>query len=178
MHGILQLYISLGSLPERHPTRALHPLIATGDMTSTFPAVGESPSGDPASEPSNGIESSQHPTSVPSGPHFLESEWVMWEHRAPDKNSKSYEDNMAKLVEVRHCPADARAPHAQGPAAAALSPLRSPPPPRCPRCSLLPAAAPAVCDGRGLLERVEQHSEAERDLLRRQDEEEVHQPHH
>ena len=24
----------------------------------------------------------------------------MWEHRSPDKNSKSYEDNMAKLCEV------------------------------------------------------------------------------
>ena len=36
----------------------------------------------------------------PGGPHFLESEWVMWEHRAPDKTSKSYEDNMAKLCEV------------------------------------------------------------------------------
>jgi len=34
------------------------------------------------------------------GPHFLESEWVFWEHRAPDKNSKSYEDNMEKLCEV------------------------------------------------------------------------------
>jgi len=34
------------------------------------------------------------------GPHFLESEWVIWEHRAPDKNSKSYEDNMAKVCEV------------------------------------------------------------------------------
>ena len=38
--------------------------------------------------------------SLPVGPHFLESEWVLWEHRAPDKNSKSYEDNMAKLCEV------------------------------------------------------------------------------
>ena len=37
---------------------------------------------------------------VPAGPHFLESEWVIWEHRAPDKN-KSYEDNMAKLCEAR-----------------------------------------------------------------------------
>ena len=38
---------------------------------------------------------------MPSGgPHFLESEWVIWEHRAPDKNSKSYEDNMEKLCEV------------------------------------------------------------------------------
>ena len=34
------------------------------------------------------------------GPHFLESEWVIWEHRSPDKNSKSYEDNMEKLCEV------------------------------------------------------------------------------
>eukprot|EP00327_Prymnesium_parvum_P008521 CAMPEP_0182818768 /NCGR_PEP_ID=MMETSP0006_2-20121128/12208_1 /TAXON_ID=97485 /ORGANISM="Prymnesium parvum, Strain Texoma1" /LENGTH=193 /DNA_ID=CAMNT_0024945271 /DNA_START=206 /DNA_END=784 /DNA_ORIENTATION=+ len=33
------------------------------------------------------------------GPHFLETEWVLWEHRAPDKSSKSYEDNMEKLVE-------------------------------------------------------------------------------
>lgn len=33
------------------------------------------------------------------GLHFLESEWVLWEHRSPDKNSKSYEDNMEKLVE-------------------------------------------------------------------------------
>ena len=37
---------------------------------------------------------------IPGGPHFLESEWVMWEHRAPDKNSKSYEDNMEKLCEL------------------------------------------------------------------------------
>jgi len=36
----------------------------------------------------------------PGGPHFLESEWVIWEHRSPDKNSKSYEDNMEKLCEV------------------------------------------------------------------------------
>ncbi len=35
-----------------------------------------------------------------AGPHFLESEWVIWEHRAPDKNAKSYEDNMAKLCDV------------------------------------------------------------------------------
>ena len=35
-----------------------------------------------------------------AGPHFLESEWVIWEHRSPDKNSKSYEDNMASLCEV------------------------------------------------------------------------------
>lgn len=33
------------------------------------------------------------------GPHFLETEWVLWEHRSPDKSSKSYEDNMEKLVE-------------------------------------------------------------------------------
>jgi len=31
--------------------------------------------------------------------HELESEWVMWEHRARDKNSKSYENNMAQLAE-------------------------------------------------------------------------------
>ena len=37
---------------------------------------------------------------VASDKHFLESEWVLWEHRAPDKN-KSYEDNMAKLCEAR-----------------------------------------------------------------------------
>ena len=45
-----------------------------------FPTVGESPSGvDPAGEPSNGaIESSPAPANVPNGPHFLESEWVMW----------------------------------------------------------------------------------------------------
>ena len=36
----------------------------------------------------------------PGGPHFLESEWVIWEHRSPDKNSKSYEDNMEKLCEM------------------------------------------------------------------------------
>ena len=36
----------------------------------------------------------------PSGLHFLESEWVLWEHRSPDKNSKSYEDNMEKLCEI------------------------------------------------------------------------------
>lgn len=71
------------------------------EPTSGLPTVGQSPSGiDPAGEPSNGaIENSPAPASVPSGPHFLESEWVMWEHRAPDKNSKSYEDNMAKLCE-------------------------------------------------------------------------------
>ncbi|KAL3926058.1 MAG: hypothetical protein SGPRY_003485 [Prymnesium sp.] len=33
------------------------------------------------------------------GPHFLETEWVLWEHRSSDKSSKSYEDNMEKLVE-------------------------------------------------------------------------------
>ena len=71
------------------------------EPTSGLPTVGQSPSGvDPAGEPANGaIESSPAPASVPAGPHFLESEWVMWEHRAPDKNSKSYEDNMAKLCE-------------------------------------------------------------------------------
>lgn len=71
------------------------------EPTSGLPTVGQSPSGvDPAGEPANGaIESSPAPASVPGGPHFLESEWVMWEHRAPDKNSKSYEDNMAKLCE-------------------------------------------------------------------------------
>ena len=71
------------------------------EPTSGLPTVGQSPSGvDPAGEPANGtIESSAAPASVPAGPHFLESEWVMWEHRAPDKNSKSYEDNMAKLCE-------------------------------------------------------------------------------
>ena len=37
--------------------------------------------------------------SVPPGPHFLEHEWVLWEHRAPDKSSKSYEDNMQSLCE-------------------------------------------------------------------------------
>ena len=41
------------------------------------------------------------PAALPAGgAHFLESEWVIWEHRAPDKNSKSYEDNMEKLCEV------------------------------------------------------------------------------
>lgn len=36
-----------------------------------------------------------------SGPqHFLESEWVMWEHRAEDKKAKSYEDNMCKVCEM------------------------------------------------------------------------------
>ena len=35
----------------------------------------------------------------PGGPHFFESEWTLWEHRSPDKNSKSYEDNMAKIVD-------------------------------------------------------------------------------
>lgn len=40
------------------------------------------------------------PSMPPGGPHFLESEWVIWEHRSPDKNSKSYEDNMEKLCEV------------------------------------------------------------------------------
>jgi len=38
--------------------------------------------------------------SKPTGTHPLESEWVLWEHRAPDKNSKSYEDNMEKLCEM------------------------------------------------------------------------------
>ena len=37
---------------------------------------------------------------VPAGPHFLESEWVFWEHRVPDKKQSSYEDNMAKLCEM------------------------------------------------------------------------------
>jgi len=46
----------------------------------------EAPSSDAATKPAG-------------GPHFLESEWVLWEHRAPDKNSKSYEDNMEKLCE-------------------------------------------------------------------------------
>lgn len=65
--------------------------------TTGFPTCGESPSTghDPASEPSNGVAES----APAGGLHFLESEWVMWEHRAPDKNSKSYEDNMAKLCE-------------------------------------------------------------------------------
>jgi len=36
----------------------------------------------------------------PGGPYFLEHEWCIWEHRSPEKNSKSYEDNMAKLCEV------------------------------------------------------------------------------
>ena len=68
-------------------------------VSERFPTVGESPSGgDPNGEPSNGVEAAP-PANVPAGPHFLESEWVMWEHRAPDKNSKSYEDNMAKLCE-------------------------------------------------------------------------------
>ena len=72
-----------------------------GEPATGLPTVGQSPSGvDPAGEPANGaVESHPAPASVPSGPHFLESEWVMWEHRAPDKNSKSYEDNMAKLCE-------------------------------------------------------------------------------
>ena len=39
-------------------------------------------------------------TLPPGGPHFLESEWVIWEHRSPDKNSKSYEDNMEKLCDI------------------------------------------------------------------------------
>ena len=47
---------------------------------------------------SNGEASSSAPPA--GGPHFLESEWVIWEHRSPDKNSKSYEDNMVKLLEV------------------------------------------------------------------------------
>jgi len=70
-----------------------------------FPTCGESPSGpytEPAGEASaNGAETgaAAGPAAPAGGPHFLESEWVMWEHRAPDKNSKSYEDNMAKLCE-------------------------------------------------------------------------------
>lgn len=48
---------------------------------------------------SNGDTSAAAPM-PPGGPHFLESEWVIWEHRSPDKNSKSYEDNMEKLCEV------------------------------------------------------------------------------
>ena len=45
-------------------------------------------------------EASASGTPPPTGPHFLEHEWVIWEHRSPDKNSKSYEDNMAMLCEV------------------------------------------------------------------------------
>lgn len=45
-------------------------------------------------------EASTSGTAPPTGPHFLEHEWVIWEHRSPDKNSKSYEDNMAMLCEV------------------------------------------------------------------------------
>jgi len=46
-------------------------------------------------------ESSSPAALLPAGgPHFLESEWVIWEHRSPEKNSKSYEDNMEKLCEV------------------------------------------------------------------------------
>ena len=36
----------------------------------------------------------------PPGPHFLESEWVIWEHRAPDKTCKVWEDNMEKVCEL------------------------------------------------------------------------------
>lgn len=49
---------------------------------------------------SNGAAAPSGASSLPVGPHFLETEWVVWEHRAPDKNAKSYEDNMAKLCEV------------------------------------------------------------------------------
>lgn len=49
---------------------------------------------------SNGDAAPSGAEGLPAGPHFLESEWVIWEHRAPDKNAKSYEDNMAKLCEV------------------------------------------------------------------------------
>jgi hypothetical protein len=49
---------------------------------------------------SNGDAAPSGAGGLPAGPHFLESEWVIWEHRAPDKNAKSYEDNMAKLCEV------------------------------------------------------------------------------
>ena len=31
--------------------------------------------------------------------HFLEHEWVLWEHRAPASSKEKYEDNMAKLCE-------------------------------------------------------------------------------
>ena len=34
------------------------------------------------------------------GPHLLESEWVLWEHHAPDKQAKTYEDNMVQLCEM------------------------------------------------------------------------------
>jgi hypothetical protein len=35
----------------------------------------------------------------PPGPHALNSGWALWEHRANDGRSQSYEANMAKLVE-------------------------------------------------------------------------------
>lgn len=37
---------------------------------------------------------------LPAGAQFFESEWTLWEHRQPDKSSKSYEDNMQKLCEM------------------------------------------------------------------------------
>ena len=36
----------------------------------------------------------------PPGPHFLESEWVIWEHRAPDKTCKVWEENMERVCEL------------------------------------------------------------------------------
>jgi len=47
----------------------------------------------------NGVGAPSDPGALPAGPHFLESEWVIWEHRIPEK-SASYEDNMAKLCDV------------------------------------------------------------------------------
>jgi len=39
------------------------------------------------------------PAAASQGAHFLESEWVFWEHRAPDKKQANYEDNMKKIGE-------------------------------------------------------------------------------
>ncbi|KAJ1641423.1 translation initiation factor eIF 4e-like domain-containing protein [Pavlovales sp. CCMP2436] len=35
----------------------------------------------------------------PAGPHPLETGWALWEHRAADARSQTYEQNMAKLIE-------------------------------------------------------------------------------
>lgn len=36
---------------------------------------------------------------LPPGPHPLQTGWALWEHRAADGQSRTYEENMAKLVE-------------------------------------------------------------------------------
>jgi|TARA_B100000519_G_C14033983_1_gene339442 hypothetical protein len=49
---------------------------------------------------SNGERASEGRASGGGAPsHFLEHEWVLWEHRAPASSKEKYEDNMAKLCE-------------------------------------------------------------------------------